>query len=50
MYGTFPKMHGKGISVSNMSLLGFDLLMKMIEINPEKRISIGGVLKHPFFC
>lgn len=51
MKATFPKF--KGVTPTNyfknFDNLSLDLLMKMIILDPSKRISMKEALKHPYF-
>ena len=48
---TFPQFKGKGLSAYNRNIdnIGLDLLNKMIQIDPCKRISAKQALQHPYF-
>ena len=48
---TFPQFKSKGIKEynSNIDEQGLDLLWKMIQIDPAKRISAKRALSHPYF-
>ena len=48
---TFPRFKGKGLNAYNKNIepLGLDLLNKMIQIDPCKRISAKQALQHPYF-
>ena len=48
---TFPQFKGKGLECYNKNIdpVGLDLLAKMIQQDPCKRISAKQALKHPFF-
>ena len=48
---TFPRFKGKGLNSynKNIDLVGLDLLNKMIQIDPSKRISAKQALHHPYF-
>lgn len=41
-------MKGKSLIFNRLSPLGVDLLMRLIEINPKRRITIQEILSHPF--
>ena len=47
----FPQFHEKGLAVYNEYIddVGLDLLGKMIQLDPAKRISAKRALEHPFF-
>lgn len=51
MKATFPKF--KGVNVlshfKNFDSAGLDLLMKMIVLDPARRISMKEALRHPYF-
>ena len=48
---TFPQFKGKGLEYYNKNIdpVGLDLLAKMIQQDPCKRISAKQALKHPYF-
>ena len=48
---TFPRFKGKGLNAYNKNIdpVGLDLLNKMIQIDPCKRISAKQALQHPYF-
>ena len=48
---TFPQFKGKGINAYNRNIdpIGLDLLSKMIQQDPCKRISAKQALQHPYF-
>ena len=48
---TFPQFHGEGLKSYNTNIdsVGLDLLGKMIQLDPAKRISAKRALEHPFF-
>jgi len=46
----YPFIKDIGIYFPNASNEGINLLSRMLEINPEKRISIADALKHPFLA
>ena len=48
---TFPQFKGKGINAYNRNIdnVGLDLLSKMIQLYPSKRISSNQSLQHPYF-
>ena len=48
---TFPQFKGKGLNAYNRNIddIGLDLLNKMIQIDPCKRISAKQALQHPYF-
>ena len=48
---TFPRFKGKGLNAYNKNIdpVGLDLLNKMIQIDPSKRISAKQALQHPYF-
>ena len=48
---TFPQFHERGLAVYNEYIddVGLDLLGKMIQLDPAKRISAKRALEHPFF-
>ena len=48
---TFPQFHERGLAVYNEFIddVGLDLLGKMIQLDPAKRISAKRALEHPFF-
>lgn len=46
---TFPKFRKIRRAYSNLDPLGIDLLEKMLEINPKRRITIEEAKAHPYF-
>lgn len=48
---TFPKFKSVDPKVffKNLDNVGLDLLMKMIALDPIKRISMKEAMKHPYF-
>ena len=48
---TFPKWNPQPLNqvVPTMPQLGLDLLARMLELNPEKRITAWSALEHPYF-
>ena len=48
---TFPQFHERGLAYYNEYIdeVGLDLLGKMIQLDPAKRISAKRALEHPFF-
>lgn len=51
MKATFPKFKGVNPSYyfKNFDPVSLDLLMKMIVLDPAKRISMKEALRHPYF-
>lgn len=51
MKATFPKFKGVDIYsyFKNFDEVSLDLLIKMIVLDPSKRISMKEALKHPYF-
>ena len=48
---SFPKWSKQSLSkfIPDMPALGIDLLEKMLELNPDKRISAALALEHEYF-
>ena len=48
---TYQFREGKGLrdKVKDLDDVGYDLLIKFLQIDPEKRISAEEALKHPYF-
>ena len=46
---TFPKFKKTRRNYSNLDPLGIDLLEKMLEMNPKRRITIKDAKTHPYF-
>jgi serine/threonine protein kinase len=51
MKATFPKFKGVNIQnhFKNFDSVSLDLLMKMIVLDPARRISMKEALRHPYF-
>lgn len=51
MKATFPRFKGVNIQnyFKNFDSVSLDLLMKMIVLDPARRISMKEALKHPYF-
>ena len=46
---TFPKFEKQPRKYAYLSPVGVDLIERMLEVNPRKRISISSALNHPYF-
>lgn len=51
MKASFPKFKAANLSTffKNFEPVGLDLLLKMMVLDPAKRISMKEALKHPYF-
>lgn len=51
MKASFPKFKGVNpqIHFKNFDAMALDLLMKMIMLDPARRISMKEALRHPYF-